>query len=111
MTAKTSRFKRQGGDNGGVVFYQKEVCHGVCPFHGLQSTRSLRRNEKSGANGGIGPCVGGMLDVHFWQIPTACRQADTWVNVANLRVILSQERAVFNAVSRMKGELKKECFL
>ena len=56
-------------------------------------------------------CVGGMLDVHFWQIPTACRQADTWVNVANLRVILSQERAVFNAVSRMKGELKKECFL
>ena len=68
-------------------------------------------NEKSGANGGIGPCVGGMLDVHFWQIPTACRQADTWVNVANLRIILSQERAVFNAVSRMKGELKKECFL
>lgn len=67
--------------------------------------------RKIGGQWGIGPWVGGMLDVHFWQIPTACRQADTWVNVANLRVILSQERAVFNAVSRMKGELKKECFL
>ncbi|MFR0912284.1 MAG: hypothetical protein ACLSF6_05935 [Evtepia gabavorous] len=72
---------------------------------------ALPAEERKSNKWGITPAWVDKLDVHFWQIPTACRQADTWVNVANLRVILSQERAVFNAVSRMKGELKKECFL